>query len=127
MWRRLLWPLAVLLVLSAAAVVLHELGLGHIFTRENMEALKDLLARAGIWGPLLYLALCIVGIALMSPALPWIVLGAMFGVAYGIPLASAGITLGAGACFLMARHTMRPVLRRLAPMLCGAISSQGEL
>lgn len=114
MWRRLLWPLAALLIISAGVAIFHEMGLARVFTHENMEAVEAFIERAGVWGPFVYLASCIGGVALMSPALPWIVLAAMFGVVRGIFLASIGITAGAGVCFLMARHTMRPVLRRLA-------------
>jgi uncharacterized membrane protein YdjX (TVP38/TMEM64 family) len=114
MWRRLLWPLAALLVLSAAVVAAHALGRSRLFTRENIETLEAFITGCGMWGPLVYIVLCVVAITLMSPALPWIIVAAMFGVMRGIVLASLGLTLGAAACFLMARYAIRPVLQRWA-------------
>lgn len=114
MWRRLLAPLAVIVILSCAAAIVHAFGHARILTPGRLELVQSWIAQAGFWGPAVYLILCVAGIALMSPALPWIILAAMFGVARGIVLASVGITAGAAACFLLARHTVRPFLRRWA-------------
>lgn len=114
MWRRMVAPLMVIVLVTGFVAVLHHLGVGRVFTPENIEVWRSMVRRAGLWAPLMYLALCVIAIVLMSPATPLLVVAAMFGVFWGIVWGSAGITLGAGAAFLVARHAGRSLLRKLA-------------
>jgi uncharacterized membrane protein YdjX (TVP38/TMEM64 family) len=114
MQRRILLPLALFLFAVAVLVALHFAGLTRLFTVENIEKLEDLIRACGAWGPLVYIVVTILGVAILSPAMPWVILASVFGVAFGTLYASIAITMGCGVAFLLARHAFRPIVCRMA-------------
>lgn len=113
MRKRILIPLALFLLGVAVLLVLHFAGFAKFFTVENVERLDSFIRSCGAWGPVVYILLCVVGVTLLSPAMPWVVLASAFGVGPGIAYASIGITMGCGTAFLLARHAFRPIVRRM--------------
>lgn len=111
--RRLLAPLLVLILLVLVLVVLHRLGLTKYVTTENIEKLTAWVKSTGAWGPLAYIVVCALGVVLLSPAMPWLLVAGIFGSGFGTLYASVGLTLGAAACFLLARYAFRPGVERL--------------
>lgn len=114
MRKRILLPLGIFLLAIAVLVALHFAGLTRVFTVENIEKLEDTIRACGAWGPVVYIIITILGVAILSPAMPWVVLASVFGVGLGTLYASIGITLGCCVAFLLARHTFRPIVCRMA-------------
>lgn len=105
---RILRHLLLLLAVVGTLVALRACGVTDALSRENVQRAQQAVLDAGLWGPLLYLLLCVTAVALFSPATPLLLIGSVFGVARGILYASLGVTLGAAAAFLLARHALRP-------------------
>jgi uncharacterized membrane protein YdjX (TVP38/TMEM64 family) len=111
--RALLGPLLFLMVLVAVVLALRSAGLADIFSREHIDQLQAYVLSWGAWAPLLYVLLCIVAVVLLAPATPLLFLAGVFGAAWGTVYATAGLTLGVSASFLLARYLFRPSVERL--------------
>jgi uncharacterized membrane protein YdjX (TVP38/TMEM64 family) len=67
----------------------------------------------GMWGPLVFVLLYILGTILMVPgAIPTVMAGALFGGLWGTVYASIGSTVGAALSFLIARYLARDSIGR---------------
>jgi uncharacterized membrane protein YdjX (TVP38/TMEM64 family) len=67
----------------------------------------------GPWGPVAYIAVYAVATVLMVPGTIMTALGAaLFGAVWGVAYVSVGATLGAAACFLIARYIAAEDVRR---------------
>lgn len=98
-WKPVLLVVAVGVVLVGARV----LGLG-----ERLQDLRQWIDSLGAWGPLVFVFLYAVAVvsALPGSALT-VASGALFGSVLGVVVVSAGSTLGASLCFLIARYAAR--------------------
>ncbi len=98
-WKPVLLVVAVGVVLVGARV----LGLG-----ERLQDLRHWINSLGAWGPLVFVFLYAVAVvsALPGSALT-VASGALFGSVLGVVVVSAGSTLGASLCFLIARYAAR--------------------
>jgi uncharacterized membrane protein YdjX (TVP38/TMEM64 family) len=103
-WKPALLLVAVGVVLVGARV----LGLG-----ERLQDLRQWINSLGAWGPLVFVFFYAVAVvaALPGSALT-VVSGALFGATLGVVVVSAGSTLGASLCFLIARYGARDVVSR---------------
>lgn len=94
-----------LLVLTIGVVLVGArfLGLG-----ERLQDLRHWIDSLGAWGPLVFVFLYAVAVvsALPGSALT-VASGALFGSVLGVAVVSAGSTLGASLCFLIARYAAR--------------------
>ncbi|MCK9275842.1 MAG: TVP38/TMEM64 family protein [Syntrophales bacterium] len=78
------------------------------------EALERLMKRAGIWAPIVYVAVYIIGVCLFVPATLLTVVGAaIFGAYWGFLYAWAGALLGGVASFLIGRTLGRQFAQSL--------------
>jgi uncharacterized membrane protein YdjX (TVP38/TMEM64 family) len=99
-----------LLVLTIGVILIGArlLGLG-----ERLQDLRQWINSLGTWGPLVFVF--VYAIAVVS-ALPGSALtvasGALFGSILGVVVVSAGSTLGASLCFLIARYVARDAVSR---------------
>jgi len=98
-WKPVLLVVVVGIVLVGARV----LGLG-----ERLQDLRQWINSLGAWGPLVFVFLYAVAVvsALPGSALT-VASGALFGSILGVVVVSAGSTLGASLCFLIARYAAR--------------------
>jgi uncharacterized membrane protein YdjX (TVP38/TMEM64 family) len=105
-----------LAVLSVAALILviRAVGWRDLFSGENIERVESFVRSSGPWAPAAFVALCVLACLLFSPAVPWLLLAAVFGPVWGTIYSSVGLTLGASAAFLLARHTLRPWVEHMA-------------
>jgi uncharacterized membrane protein YdjX (TVP38/TMEM64 family) len=94
-----------LLVLTIGVILIGArlLGLG-----ERLQDLRQWIDSLGAWGPLIFVFLYAVAVvsALPGSALT-VASGALFGSILGVVVVSAGSTLGASLCFLIARYAAR--------------------
>ncbi|MDD2875805.1 MAG: VTT domain-containing protein [Acidiphilium sp.] len=107
--RRLIAAGVVLAALTLAAVASLYAGsqvAGYIL------AARDRLRDLGLSGWLVFIVLQMLAalVGLLPASLLGIAAGAVFGVALGFGLASAGVLLGAGIAFGLARSTLRPAI-----------------
>jgi uncharacterized membrane protein YdjX (TVP38/TMEM64 family)/rhodanese-related sulfurtransferase len=111
MKRRALIPRLVLafgIVGAAVWVAFNQ----HQFDRAPIESLMHEL---GIWAPLVYVALFVVGTVVFAPGVIFgLAGGALFGPLWGTVLNLCGGTLGAIAAFLVARYLAQDWVRRKA-------------
>jgi uncharacterized membrane protein YdjX (TVP38/TMEM64 family) len=104
--------LRLLVVASLAAVAIIALVWSPQVNRLSVQLLQSIRS-AGIWGPLLFIALYVLACILFLPAsLLTIGAGFIFGPVVGIPAVSIGSTLGAGAAFLLSRSLVRDWVSR---------------
>jgi uncharacterized membrane protein YdjX (TVP38/TMEM64 family) len=109
-WRR---PVVTVLGLVAAALAARGLGLGELVRLDGLDQIRDRIAGAGPWGPVVYVAGYALAELLFVPGLPLTVLGGVaFGPWWGTVWVSAGSTLGAALAFLLARHALRGTVER---------------
>jgi uncharacterized membrane protein YdjX (TVP38/TMEM64 family) len=97
---------ATLLVFMVAAVV----AVRYVMVRGllNADELSTLLERAGLWAPLLYIAVFVAGVCLFVPGTVLMTLGAVvFGPFQGFVYAWTGAMLGAVVAFLVGRYLGR--------------------
>lgn len=100
--------LAMLLLVAAAAVwaVTHRAAL-------QPDDVAARLAALGVWAPVIFLALYVIGAVLLFPAvLMTLAGGAAFGPVWGALLDLLAAILGAGAGFLVARYLAADLVRR---------------
>jgi uncharacterized membrane protein YdjX (TVP38/TMEM64 family) len=101
-----------IVILLAASAVAAIIWLPQV-NRATMTVLHSVRS-AGFWGPLLFIAIYILGCLLYLPgSLLTIGAGFVFGLVLGIVIVSIGSTLGAGAAFLLARTLMRDWVTRV--------------
>ena len=110
-WRaRARVALLVLLVVGVGAALVASGGR----VDAALERVRDLVAAAGVWGPLVFVALYAVLTAALVPGSPLTVAaGVLFGPWLGTVLVVVGATLGAGAAFLWGRRLGRDAVARL--------------
>jgi uncharacterized membrane protein YdjX (TVP38/TMEM64 family) len=98
-WKPIVLVVAVGVVLVAARV----LGLG-----DRVQDLRHWINSLGAWGPLVFVFLYAVAVVAALPGSALTVAsGALFGSILGVAVVSAGSTLGASLCFLIARYAAR--------------------
>lgn len=94
---------SVTLVALSVLLVLRRLPLGPV-----MRALEEWIAALGVWGPVVFVVLYMIAVVFVFPASPLtLAAGALFGLAGGTAVASAGSTIGAALAFLVARYLAR--------------------
>lgn len=102
------WLLAarwIAVVVSAASVVVIVRS---VPTQQLSSTLSDWIASLGVWGPVVLALVYIVATILLVPGtILSLAAGAMFGLTVGTISVSIGSTLGAAACFLIARYAAR--------------------
>lgn len=99
------WWKPVLLLVAVGTVLVggRLLGLG-----ERLEGLRQWIDSLGAWGPLVFVFLYAFAVVLALPGSALTVAsGALFGSVLGVVVVSAGSTLGASLCFLIARYVAR--------------------
>ncbi|HKJ11172.1 MAG TPA: TVP38/TMEM64 family protein [Ornithinimicrobium sp.] len=102
------WLVRLLLVL----VLLLGLWLAYQAGWLEPEAVQDRVAQAGIWGPLVFVAVYAVLALLPVPLSLFTVLaGAVFGGLWGVVVVWVGAMLGSLTGFFLARSTIRPMLQ----------------
>lgn len=107
-----LLPLLVVLALAGLVVAGRMLGLG-----EKVVLLRDWIDTLGVMGPFVFVAIYIAAVVLAVPGSAMTALaGALFGSVLGVIVVSAGSTVGAALCFLIARFLAR---KRVAKRLAG--------
>jgi uncharacterized membrane protein YdjX (TVP38/TMEM64 family) len=107
---QLLWILLAVVCLLLTWLSVHALG-GY-----KPEQLQALIGRAGVWGPLGYIALYAVGTLALLPSTPLNISGGMlFGPWWGILWTSVGAVVAAAIAFGFSRTVGRPLMeQRLA-------------
>jgi uncharacterized membrane protein YdjX (TVP38/TMEM64 family) len=104
--------LRLLVVASLAAVAISALVWSPQVNHLSVQLLQSIQS-AGIWGPLLFIALYVLACVLFLPgSLLTIGAGFIFGPVVGVPTVSVGSTLGAGAAFLLSRSLVRDWVSR---------------
>ncbi len=95
--KNILKFIAFIIIVFLLAFVLKKLGFSIDQFRENIEIY-------GIWGPLVFIGLFILGIIMFLPATPFdLAAGALFGPFWGCLFIVLGATIGASIAFFMAR------------------------
>lgn len=98
--------------LAIVAVVLAALLLGRR-AATLLPALTEQVARLGVWGPVVYVALYVLGAVLLIPgSVLTLAAGVLFGLVRGTALVLLAATLGAAAAFLVARYLARGYIER---------------
>jgi uncharacterized membrane protein YdjX (TVP38/TMEM64 family) len=107
---KLLWILLAVVCLLLTWISVHALG-GY-----KPEQLQALIHRAGVWGPLSYIALYAVGTLALLPSTPLNISGGLlFGPWWGIVWTSVGAVVAAAIAFGFSRTVGRSAMeRRLA-------------
>lgn len=102
-WFRIVRWTALLIGVMALIVLVRRLP-----TRDLFSVLESLISSLGMWGPVvLTLAYIVATIFLVPGTFLTLVAGALFGLTAGTITVSIGSTLGASACFLIARYVAR--------------------
>ncbi|MGB7448530.1 MAG: TVP38/TMEM64 family protein [Ornithinimicrobium sp.] len=102
------WLVRLVLVL----VLLGALWFGYRAGWLEPEAVRRRVAQAGVWGPLVFVALYAVLSLLPVPlGLFTVLAGAVFGGLWGVVVVWVGAMLGSLAGFFLARSTIRPALQ----------------
>ena len=97
--------LVVIAALFAAALAL-DLG-------QRVAALRDWIDGLGAWGPVAFVVVYVVATIAMVPGSgPTAIAGGLFGSLWGTVCVSVASTLGAAACFLIARYFARDAVAR---------------
>jgi len=106
MWR----PLLVLAGIAAVVWILQPAQLVH-----DVQELRLVIDEMGMWGIAIFLIIYIIAaVAIVPAALLKVAAGGMFGSFVGVIVASIGSTLGATACFLIARYVASgPLVQRM--------------
>lgn len=102
--------LIILILLSAAAVMVHFTGATKYL---EQETLRRWLQAYGALAPLIYMLVYALAPSLLLPGLPLTIVGGiLFGPWWGVVYALTGATLGACLAFLIARYTARDWVRK---------------
>ncbi|MBC7543317.1 MAG: TVP38/TMEM64 family protein [Candidatus Sericytochromatia bacterium] len=108
-WKRALRLLAMVLVVCAAVY-----GLQHVNISQwaNPEHIRTLVARYGVWGPLVYTVVKLVTMVLMLPLVPVaIVAGVLYGFVWGLLLNLVTTVIGAAMSFAIGRRLGRQAIQ----------------
>ena len=98
----------ILSVVAALAVAARLTGLG-----DRLGELRAFIDGFGAWGPAVFTLIYIVAVVAALPGAAITVLaGTLFGSITGIIVVSIGSTVGAGLCFLIAKHVARDAVSR---------------
>ncbi len=114
--KKLLWGGVVLLVLAALvalALVARQNGWLDVFLER--ESMRDFIDRAGLWGPLVFIALQIVQVVVsfIPGGVTTIVGGALFGTGLGFLYSFVAIIIGSVISFFIARKLGNVVVRKM--------------
>lgn len=100
-------PRRVVLLLAGALVVVAAL-LGGPSMAARIPEYAQIIASAGLWGPLLFIgAYAVATLCLIPGSLLTLAAGALFGLLQGVTLVFLGALLGSTLAFLTARHLAR--------------------
>lgn len=103
------WVSMVIIVVALVTIV------GSLPTDYAMMALKNWISGLGVWGPVAFVLVYIVGTVLFVPGtILTLVAGAMFGLGVGMVTASIGSTVGASLAFLISRYVARDKIAVMA-------------
>lgn len=83
--------------------------------RAILTTIHGIVSSMGVWGPVIFLAIFVIWAALALPG-SWLsaMAGVLWGTVPGFAVAMVSSTVGAGVCFLIARHVARGPIERLA-------------
>ncbi len=110
------WIKPAIIVAGTIAVVvgLRALGVTDYLSKENIGQLKGTMDSMGIWGPVAYIGLYIVGTLFFLPGLVLTLVAGAFGAVMGTVYVSIASTVGASLAFLLARYALRPMVESWA-------------
>ena len=110
--RKRTWALAALAAAAAAAFV-HGPAVRDFLARFDWRDVHDAVRASGPWAPALCILLNAAFTVLILPTtLVCILVALLFGVARGLPICLAGLSLGMATSFLIARYVARDWLER---------------
>ena len=103
------WVKPVLMVggFMGLVALLKVMGVMEYVSQDNIQALNRKVESFGVWGPLLYMVVYVVGCLLFFPGLALTLVAGIFGSVWGTIYVSIGSTIGASLSFLLARTTLR--------------------
>lgn len=96
-----------MLILKAAGVTQH-------LSPDNIVRVETAINGLGVWGPVAYILLYIVGVLLFLPGLALTAVAGVFGPVMGTLYVSLASTIGASLSFLAARYALRPMVEKRA-------------
>ena len=103
-------PWLKLVAVAAAITVLVIVGR---HAGEWIPTLTEWVARLGVWAPLAFVAMYVLGALLLAPgSVMTLAAGALFGLVKGAALVFFAATVGAAAAFVVARHLARGYVER---------------
>ena len=79
-------------------------------TPERIKQLDGYVESLGVWGPLVYIVVYIVGTLFFLPGLALTAVSGVFGAMWGTVYVSIASTIGASLAFLLARTALRPMV-----------------
>lgn len=106
--RRVAWwrPVALMTAVLALLLLARLFNLG-----EQVMALREWMESLGAWAPLIFVFLYTGAVVAAIPGSALTILaGGLFGAVVGVVVVSAGATLGASLCFLIARYFARDAM-----------------
>jgi uncharacterized membrane protein YdjX (TVP38/TMEM64 family) len=111
-WVKLVIVAAILVV---AFVVANQFGLFDIFKegtlRDQVVRLDEFFTGLGIWAPVVFILIWIVGCVFLLPGLPISIAGGLiFGAVWGSVWTTIGANLGAALAFLIGRYAARDMV-----------------
>jgi uncharacterized membrane protein YdjX (TVP38/TMEM64 family) len=123
--KRHVKPLLFIIFVAAAFLLMRHFQLPQYLEKERLRAALE---AAGVWAPLIFIAIYAVAPAFFLPGLPLTLLaGLLFGPVAGVIYAITGATIGATASFLIARYLVRDwVARRIAGTRMAALYERAE-
>ena len=110
--RLFIIPVAVLIVIVAAAVYLHTKGAERL-TFDRIGELVSYVDSLGARGPAIYIGVASIAAAVFVPATPILLVASVFGAVMGTVYASIALTAGAALSFLLSRYAFRPTMEHL--------------
>jgi len=103
------WVLIVIMVAALVTIV------SSLPTDYAMMVLKNKMSELGVWGPVVFVFVYIVGTVFFVPGtILTLAAGAMFGMGVGLVTASIGSTIGASLAFLISRYLARDKIAVMA-------------
>lgn len=110
--KTIIKAIVLILLLAGAIVAVRVTGLQYYLTKESLRSFVD---QFGIFGPVVYVLIFAAAVALLLPATPFTIAGAiLFGPWLGVVLNVAAVTLGSLGGFTIARTLGRDFARRVA-------------
>jgi uncharacterized membrane protein YdjX (TVP38/TMEM64 family) len=82
----------------------------YFVTPERIKQLDSTLESLGVWGPLVYIVVYIIGTLVFLPGLALTAGAGLFGAVWGTVYVSIASTIGASLAFLLGRTALRPMV-----------------